>query len=236
MAFFLIIAVIIIAVVVLNWFQGLKVKRRTDAMEAEAARLGLSFVAEATPGDDLLGMGDLLLFSQGRPSSKIGNVMRGQVDGVDVTIFDYTFNIPAGRYVENWRQTVVQLQADDLELPRFSLCPHDIVDAVVLNMPSRERREAILGTLGVRFDDHRDFSDRYKLMGPRRDKIASRFTDDVIAHFADDMGAVCAESEGRHLFYYEMHELVDPEILSGFVGGALALFRALSARDAAGTK
>ena len=75
MAFLLIIAVILIVMVVLSWFQNLKVQRRTDAMQAVAARLGLSFIAEDTPSNDLVGMGDLLLFSQGQPSSKIRNVI-----------------------------------------------------------------------------------------------------------------------------------------------------------------
>lgn len=218
---------IIVIVVVLNWFQGLKVKRRTRDMQTLAERLGLSFVAEELPGV-WVGMRELLLLAQGRPSSKIKNVMQGEYGGVNVTVFDYTFNIPVSRYVENWRQTVVQFRSDQLTLPQFSLCPRDVMDAVVANIPLREQREAILGTAGVRFSDRPDFSKRYKLMGPERAKVEALFDAPVLVHYAD-VDAVCTEGEGHYLFYYRMHTLLPVDEVEPFLREGLALFRALSA-------
>lgn len=223
-----VVAIVVIAAV-LNWLQGLKVKRRTKDVRALANRLGLSFVAEEPPGV-WVGMRELLLFAQGRPSSKIKNVMRGEYQGVDVAVFDYTFNIPISRFVENWRQTVVQFRSDRLSLPQFSLCPQALVDAVVANIPLREQREAILGTAGVRFPEQRDFSERYKLMGPQRDKIEACFTDEVIAHYGG-VDAVCTEGEEHYLFYYHMHELLPAEDIEAFLREGLVLFHALSEGD-----
>jgi hypothetical protein len=222
----LIVAGIIIAIFIVgNWLRELQKKRRTTAMQALAERLALSFEPEGAP-DELVSMGDLLLFSQGWPSSTLKNMMRGTRDGADVAVYDYVFNIPVSRYVENWRQTVVHIRSEEPTLPQFSLCPQAVLDAVLINMPSREKREALLGTVGVRFPAHPEFTERYKLMAVNRDELGRLFDDTVLAYL-DGVKDVCVEVSGKYLFYYRMHKPLPLEEIEPLLDEAVALFRIL---------
>lgn len=227
----LIVVGIIVAIFVAgSWLRELQKKRRTAAMQTLAERMGLSFEAEGAPNELVL-MGDLLLFSQGRPSSTLKNMMRGTREGADVAIYDYVFNIPVSRYVENWRQTVVHIRRKSYALPRFSLCQQDMLDAVLINISSREKREAILGTAGVRLSAHPDFAKRYKLMSPEWDAMETLFDDAVLAHL-DGAEDVCVEVAGEYFFYYRMHKPLPMAEIEPLLDEAVALFRALCKRQA----
>jgi len=215
---------IIVVAVVMNWIQELTKKRRIQALKAQAEELGFTFSNEGNP-NILSGLEKLLLFAQGKPTV-VKNVMRAQIEDFDVTLFEYGFATPWGRYIRTWPQTIALFRSDRLVLPEFTLCPTDILDVVLLNILSRERREAVLGTAGIRIAAHLDFSERYRLMGSDRTAIEALFGGAVMAHYAR-VAPVCTESTGQELIYYRMHKQLPAKAIKALLNEGLALIRLL---------
>jgi hypothetical protein len=175
-------------------------KKRTGALANLAMRLGMQFTAEAPEGflgrqsdgtipPPLLfdGINSFILGHGGRAR----NVMRGELDGVAISLFDYWYSTGGGRFSHVYDQTVVILSLPTLSLPAFVLKPENIF----------HKAGSAFGMQDIDFPEAPDFSKRFLLRGAQEHAIRAAFNRDVLDFFQDRPG-VSAEGCGRHLIYY----------------------------------
>ena len=189
-------------------------KKRTEAMGVAAKRLGFSFSAGPEPGL-LDGLRSFRLFSQGR-SRKIRNVLRRQVDDIQITLFDYRFTTSGGKHNRTHDQTVGLFETVRLEVPSFVLRPEHVF----------HRLAGALGYQDIDFEQDPAFSEAVLLQGRDEDHIRSLFDRNLLAYFARHPG-VCTEGEGPRLVFYRQERRVDPAQLEGFVEEGLDVLSAM---------
>jgi hypothetical protein len=147
----LVFVAVIVIVIAAAVGQHLQEQERRKRWLAVAETKGFRFSAEADPA--LLGaVGHFHLFSQGR-ARKITNVIRTDVDDVDVSIFDYRFTTGSGKHSHTHRHTVALFESDRLRLPRFTLRPEGLF----------HKLGSFLGYQDIDFEAHPAFSDAYLL-------------------------------------------------------------------------
>jgi hypothetical protein len=188
-------------------------RQRTEEMGLVARRLGFSFSPVAPP-DLLERLGGFRLFSQGR-SRKIRNVMRRQIDDIQVTLFDYRFRTSGGKHSRTHAQTVGLFETGRLDLPFFTLRPEHLL----------HRLAGALGYQDIDFEQHADFSEAFLLQGRNETEIRSLFDWNLRSYFARHPG-VCAEGDGTRLIFYRQERKVDPDHLDSFVEEGLDVLSA----------
>jgi len=151
-------------------------RKRRKAMERIAKRLGLKFTSaprtRGLPG--VRGLYRLGLFQSG-DKRKLLNVMNGRVEGIRVTVFDYSFEIGGamGGNSETHRQTVCAVYDEGLDLPYFELKPAGAW-AKLCTMAGFE-------DIGVA--ESARFSAQYVLSGKDEPEIRTAFTTEVLGFF-----------------------------------------------------
>ena len=111
-------AVIGLAIFVVHQYQE---QKRREALQLLADRMEFSYSADA--GHVRQGaLSQFYLFSQGH-ARKMSNELRGSIDDVAVTLFDYRYSTGSGRHQRTRRQTVLLLKSDRSDLPFFTLRP-----------------------------------------------------------------------------------------------------------------
>jgi hypothetical protein len=174
-------------------------KKRTEAMRQVADDLQFDFV----PKDDGTLLGELTgdnfhLFSQGS-SRKCYNVLRGQANDLEVTVFDYNYSTGGGKSRHTWRQTVVAFRLPGPGLPAFSLRPQTFL----------HRIGRLFGYQDITFDDPPGFSSRYLLQGADEEAIRRLFTEGVRSYYGGTEG-LGTEGLGDRLLFYRHNRRVDP--------------------------
>ncbi len=234
-------------VLILNWVQTLRLKRHTAKLRAQAQNLGLQFSEEWSPSNEteedapqvFKRMSQFLLFSQGR-TRKIKNVMWGRrpttgMDCIaepmlDVAMFEFTFTTPLGKYVENWRHTVVLLTDEALSLPTFLLAPEPIFDAMLKNARDHELRERLEGSAGVSIKGHTAFNEATHIHAEDRPAVRSLFSEELVAFYEED-NVICTEGRGTDLAFYRYDDLLKPEDIEGFLAHALDAYSELKQQN-----
>ncbi len=131
-------------------------KKRSEALQAAAERMKFRFSRKGDP--DLLDrLKGLHLFSQGH-AKKIANVLMGKAGALDVAVFDYAYTTGGGQHSQQWRQTVILFESDDMNLPEFTLRPENIFHKI----------GQVFGYKDIDFDSHPEFSKRYLLQRRKR--------------------------------------------------------------------
>jgi hypothetical protein len=207
--------VAVVAVIAYGVYASIQAGRaRTSELEALAPTLGLTFIAEppaistaaAGTGDPSqafealrAAFGDFRRF-QGSMRPRLFNVMRGEKNGVTVSLFDYD----EGQTTRNTPRTQTLASIDDpaLRLPPFSLVP--IPGRYVV--PVTRATQAMAGLVGSsRHDDavvampaHAGFDDQYLLRGQDEPALRGVFTDRVVRFFAEHPGWI-VEGDGTRL-------------------------------------
>lgn len=110
------------------WFVKKRETQRRSDLQDLAHELGLSFHEK-----DAFGLSRQLqafdLFKLERKkwgkSNRITNLMRGQVNGTDVCLFDYTYVVSTGKSTTTVRQTVFFANDKAFNLPDFRLKPEN---------------------------------------------------------------------------------------------------------------
>jgi hypothetical protein len=200
-AFIVAVAVIAIAVVV---GQQLQEQERRKRLQAVAAERGFSFSAEAEPGL-LPTLAGFHLFSQGR-SRRIMNVMRTNVEGINVSLFDYKYTTSSGKHSHTHRQTVLLFESEKIRLPRFTLRPEHMF----------HKLGSFLGYQDIDFEARPKFSDNYLLQGDDEARIREVFREPVLAYYAEHSG-LCTEGNGQQLLYYRADERIEPGWIEDFM-------------------
>jgi hypothetical protein len=221
--------VIIAVVLVIGWIQDNKEKRRVTALRNEAARLTLEFREEEDTGL-LRQTVPFLLFYQG-VSSSARNVMlipsrASDEDQPRVAAFEYTFNVPFGRYVQSWRQTVIQLISPTLSLPAFSVMPEAVFEALATKARDEKVRELALSAGGVIFDDYPLFSEQSHVHALDRTRVRPLFSEALIRFF-EGRPNLCVEAGEHTLILYRFDKLTPADELSTFMDEAHEVHRIL---------
>lgn len=181
-------------------------KKRTEAMRQVAEELQFDFV----PKDDGTLLGDLArgnfhLFSQGS-GKRWYNVLRGQANDLEVTVFDYNYSTGGGKSRHTWRQTVVGFRLPGPGLPAFALRPENLL----------HRIGRLFGYRDITFEDHPAFSSRYLLRGPDEESIRRLFADRALSYYEGTEG-LSTEGGGDRLLFYRHNQRVDPAALRSFL-------------------
>jgi hypothetical protein len=212
--FYLLIVFVALGALAVGVILYYRAKKRREDLWSVAGRLGFSFSAE---GDPHLpgGLGQFHLFSQGR-SRKVRNVMRGEIQDIVVSLFDYRYTTGSGRHNHTHDQTVLLFESERLALPFFILRPEGLF----------HKMAGALGYEDIDFDGSPAFSDAYLLKGTDEDRIRAMFTPEVRAYYTRH-GRLYTEGERGQLIHYCAGRRVSPERIESWLQeglDVLALF------------
>ena len=215
----IVVVVVVLIVIIATWIRNLITRSRTVKLRKQAQLLGFRFAEE---GDLTLihRSGPFLLFALG-DNRGIRNLMEGEIDGIDVAVFDFRYSVSLSpRYAENWWQTVVLLSTSSLDMPTFSMLPEVTHDAITDRVEDPMMQERLLGMASLRFDDHPEFNERYRLQGMDRAEIKALFNDEVVGYF-EGREDVSVEGDGTNLIFYRFNEPIPPEEIEVFIQKAV---------------
>lgn len=230
------VGVLLLFVLLVNGLQELKDRRRRVSLRQQAEAMGYSFAEEGDPR--LLNLpADFLLFAQG-VAVPPKNVMQKPwtapaEDGQrapDVAVFEYTFNVRFGRYLQSWRQTVVRMTSDALALPSFSVMPQRVFDALATRARDAELREKVLGVPPVKLPQYPSFAERTHVHGYDRLAVQALFDDALVALFDNDP-TLCLEAGGPIMVLYSFDKVAKADELPGLVAQAADAYALLQARS-----
>jgi len=181
-------------------------KRRREALERVARRLGMSFSAELPEGirSRLLQAG-FELFKRGGARRFYNSMFKRLNDGTEIAIFDYSCKAPRRR--NYYFFSVFWAYCEDLRLPHFRLRPevplfHDVAKA--------------FGMQDINFENHPDFSRRYLLRGEDEAKIRLRFHPSFL-NFLEQHPPCYAEGSGPQLIVWRDDQQVSPEKMADWL-------------------
>jgi hypothetical protein len=148
----------VIFVAGLLWLRRAREKERSQAMQALANRLELSFSENDTYGL-LAQLKSFDLFSRERRwlgrKGKIRNVLRRRIGKTDVYLFDYSYVISTGKSSRRITQTVFFADNKDWYLPNFKLQPETWW----------RKAMAMFDKSDINFPENSEFSDKFWLTG-----------------------------------------------------------------------
>ena len=204
------------------WFTHQYEKRRTEAMQGVAEKLGLSFSAAK---DEMLleKLQRFAVFSKGH-SRKMKNVMTAETELAQLTIFDYRYTVGYGKHSRTHNHTMVAMEAKSLRLPEFTLRPQGFFDKV----------GAALGFQDINFDDHPEFSRLFVLKGKDESAIRGFFDPEMCELFAQRKGMTI--DCGPDLFVYMQGGRKKPEEIQGFMSEGYEVFQAFEQRSQGDTR
>jgi len=205
------------AVAVVLWvcIEKRRKRKRTEVLENLAMRYRMQFEAEAQPSF-LTSFYGLNLLTLGH-SREPGNVMQGEMDGVTVSLFDYTYVTGSGKSSQKHRQTVVCLSLPTLALPHFVLRPENVFHKI----------GGVFGFHDIDFPEAPNFSKRFLLRGAEEHAVRAVFNPGVLSFFErhKDMSA---EGFGNQLIYYRASRIQQPIDIRGFMRQGCELARLLA--------
>lgn len=187
-------------------------RRRVASLRAITEGMGFTFIGRDS--ELLKQLGHFHLFSQGY-SRKINNLMRGQIDGADVLIFDYFYN-PVNRK-GGANQTVVLFESGRLQLTPFSLRPEHL----------GHRIGRALGHQDINFEASPTFSAQYLLQGQDEGAVRALFGPEILWHYEGKPG-LSTEGAGQQLLYYRASKRVWPKDLREYLNEALQAYHLFS--------
>jgi hypothetical protein len=179
-------------------------KKRTEALTNLATTFGMQFTV-AVPLGFVAGFGDLHLFTLGR-NGTARNLMRGEIDGVAVGLFDYSYVTGHGKSRQTHRQTVVSLSLPSLALPSFNLRPENIFHKI----------GSALGFQDIDFPQAPNFSKQFLLRGAEESAIRAAFKPAAL-NWLEHHAGVSAEGRGKVLVYYRASQSLKPEEVRSFI-------------------
>ena len=175
--------------------QRARLAARTRAMEQLAPELGLSFTAEDRFGllQQLKGF-DLFRRARSwfRRAGMVRNVLRGQVDGTEVALFDYTYVVSTGKSSRRITQTVFFANSKDWYLPNFRLRPETWWQKI----------RALVDKSDIDFPDSPEFSDKFWITGAFESLVRKTFSPEL-QQFLCERPPVHLEGNNYYLLAYK---------------------------------
>ncbi len=186
-------------------------RKRSEALQATARSLGLSF--EKSSNIDIeQRFGSFNLFSEGR-RKKIRNCISGKLDDADVMVFGYSYRVGTGKNSSTHRQTVVCFKSRKITLPAFELRPEGLFHKIA----------GVFGYQDIDFSSYPDFSKSYLLRGNDETSIRKVFSPMVISYFEKNKG-LSVEVNGDTLICYRQSKRVRPTEIKDFLYEGRAVF------------
>ena len=187
-------------------------KKRREELKKSAGRMGFSF----SPDSDnslLSSLSALKLFSKGY-GRKAYNIIKGEMDRIHWTVFDYRYTVGGGRSSTTYSQTVACAQVDS-DLPKFSLGAESFF----------HKLGDVLGYKDIDFKSSPVFSDRYLLKGPDEASVRKLFTPEILSFFANRGDIVNVEAAGNRIIIYRNNKKINPDGLRSFISEASKIAR-----------
>lgn len=141
-------------------------RQRTAEFSQVAQQIGFQFLGDAWRGPMLPPQPKICLIQRTR--GKFRNAMIGSTGGLNVSLFDYTYQV--GKNTETYTLAVF---SQDLLLPPFELRAENIFDRI---------GEAFVHN-DIDFDSHPEFSRRYLLRSPDEAGARQIFTPSLLTYF-----------------------------------------------------
>lgn len=192
-------------------------KKRTEAMGLVAASLDMGFDLKTYKPFEL-GLSEMNLFKRGR-SHKIKNLMRGNFADTNCMLFDYRYTTGSGKNSRTHNQTVVVFKICGTNLPQFTCKPehfyHKFAD--------------MLGYVDINFNQHPNFSKKYRLNGEDESAVRDIFNDEVIEHLeAANEKPWSVDGSGQWLVIYRASVPVKPDDCSQYLLDSTTLLNAMT--------
>lgn len=194
------IAVVLIVVGCGLYFSWRYEQKRTQTIEEIAGRLGFDFIP-LPAASTLERLQQMELFQRGR-GNKASNYLHRATDEVDVLIFDHQYTISSGKNSHTYKQSVVAIQSDQLDLPDFVISPEHFFHKIV----------TALGYQDIDFDEFPQFSKRFLLRGPDEAAIRQKLQRVNLERVADFAG-ICIEARNSHFLVWHPGKRSKPEDL-----------------------
>jgi len=202
---------LVIFIPVLLWSLRYR-KKRTEEFAQTAEQMGFTFLGETWRGPVLSPLAKTSILQQTRGGFR--NAMIGAVGGLDVAIFDYTYQ--AGK------STVTLTLAafpHDRGLPPFELRSENILDKIGDAFARND----------IDFDSDPEFSKRYFLRSPDEEGTRNLFTPGLLSYFeqipADKQWHI--ENSAKTLMVYRYRQLANASEIPHFLHEASAIARTI---------
>jgi hypothetical protein len=194
----------VVAIVAAIW--GISVyyeRKRSEALAAVAAQLGLTFSAKDQQQAPL--QMQTALFQKGH-GKEFRNIMTGSAGGLRVVLFDYKFTVGSGKYSHTYRQTVAAYTKNGVQLP-------------VLEIRQRGLWRKIFSGKGLRFDSDPEFARRMYVHCADEMRAQSIFTPALLSFLGQlDPGKKWRfEGQGDTLLVYRSEKKVKPPDFRNFL-------------------
>lgn len=177
------------------YFQYLNAKQRRKALVKLAEEKNYKY-SQYAPSGFLDSFKDFHLLSLGR-SSGAGNILEGTFQGVEFSIFDYTYTLQSGKVSKNVKLSVYAFHSNELRLPNFSLRLEGFFDKIA----------SVFGYQDIDFDRFPKFSKTYILQGADEMEVKALFTPDLLHHYESLNGSgFQAEGQGTQILFYKANK------------------------------
>ncbi|MFH1126794.1 MAG: hypothetical protein V1718_01655 [archaeon] len=182
-----------------------KQKKRREDLKKTAGRFGFSY--SQTPDPALFStLQSFSLFKKGF-SKKITNVIKGDMNRIHWTVFDYSYSISTDRSSSTYNQTVACAEMKDTNLPHFTLGPESFF----------HKLGDIFGYKDINFENYPVFSKRYLLKGPDEKSVRDIFTPETLSYFESRAKPVNFEADGSRMIIYDYSKTIAPENIHAFI-------------------
>jgi hypothetical protein len=218
-AFTILFVVIFFAVIGLVIYLGIIADRkRTEQLRTLAGELGMNFLSEDNALHQRLQRMHLFTLGAGHA---VKNVIHGNTQAVDLSIFDYQFTTGSGKNRTTTHQTVAFFEAGDLDLPGFQLTPENVL----------HRFAGLFGYQDLNFESHPRFSKQYLLRGMDEERIRQLFRDDALEFF-EQHPELSVEGDGHQLIVFRKGQQCKPDDIRAFLELSFAVYNQLRSLSA----
>ena len=190
-------------------------KKRIEGLEYIASSFNLSFSRKSDKS--LMKKSDNLDFLRIGHSREVSNLMTGKYGDMNITIADYEYKCNSGHSQQQESghlQTIIIIQSEYLNLPRFTLSPENIFHKI----------GSMFGYQDIDFASHPKFSKRYLLQGKDEDAIRESFRDEVM-EFYEKSPRLSTGGNKDEFIYYTDSQKMSPKEVKKYLQDAIDLYK-----------
>jgi len=194
-------------------------KKRAEAMQAVAPRMGFTYQDKAN--EIKREYGHLNLFSRGH-SHRVINCLKGERNGIEVSMADYHYTVGSGKNASHYSQTICIIKDPSFDLPNFFV-RHENKFFDYLGK--------LFGGQDINFPEDEKFSSAFVLQGKVEAETRYLFNPRVREAFLKFAGTNSQiEGQGNSLIVHK-GVIVKPEELSLLLRDTFDVYNAIKARD-----
>ncbi len=210
---------VIMFIVVIIAYSYYAAKKRAEAMQAIAPRMGFTYREKAS--NIKAEYSHLNLFSRGH-SHRVINCLQGEKNGIEVSMADYHYTVGHGKNSSHYAQTICIIKDPAFNLPNFYV-RHENKFFDYLGK--------LFGGQDINFPEDEKFSSAFVLQGKAEDETRHLFNQrvrDAFIKFAGSNAQI--EAQGDSLIVHK-GSILKPEELSLLLKDTFDVYNAIKARD-----